>query len=141
MKDLRLDEGGSVLVIGDLMLDRYWDGSVDRLSPEAPVAVLKRKRVYDTLGGAGNVARNIKGLGTEVFLVGSIGADEAGTRVRELLADAGIAHDLALTDCNTTTKLRLVTDNHQLLRVDVEDEPSSLACEELLKISNNLIVV
>ena len=72
-----------VLVVGDVMLDRYWFGDVDRISPEAPVPVVKMGRVEDRLGGAANVARNIAALGAQASLLGVIGQDEAGKTLAE----------------------------------------------------------
>src|SRR5690606_40365760 len=79
-----------ILVIGDVMLDRYWFGEVDRISPEAPVPVVKVARREDRLGGAANVARNIVALGAKASLMGLVGDDEAGRRVAELAREEGI---------------------------------------------------
>src|SRR3546814_12280019 len=78
-----------VLVVGDVMLDRYWFGEVDRISPEAPVPVVRVARREDRLGGAANVARNIVALGAQASLLGLVGGDEAGGRVRDLAREAG----------------------------------------------------
>src|SRR3546814_8474624 len=78
-----------VLVAGDIMLDRYWFGEVDRISPEAPVPVVRVARREDRLGGAANVARNIVALGAQASLLGLVGGDEAGGRVRDLAREAG----------------------------------------------------
>lgn len=83
-----------VLVVGDVMLDRYWFGEVERISPEAPVPVVRVARREDRLGGAANVARNVAALGGRVTLVGVLGADEAGDSIRRLSAEAGIQADL-----------------------------------------------
>lgn len=83
-----------VLVVGDVMLDRYWFGEVERISPEAPVPVVRVARREDRLGGAANVARNVAALGGQVTLVGVLGEDEAGDSIRRLSAEAGIRADL-----------------------------------------------
>ena len=117
--------GARVLVVGDVMLDRYWFGDVERISPEAPVPVVRVARVEDRLGGAANVAKNAAALGAQVGLLSVVGEDEPGERVAALLADTGIAphlhRDSALP---TTIKLRVIGRQQQLLRVDFEDAPS-----------------
>ena len=113
-----------ILVVGDVMLDRYWFGEVERISPEAPVPVVLVKRQELRLGGAANVARNIAALGAQVSLMGLVGADEAGRQVRAMLAQAGIA-DALVEDArvSTTLKLRVNGRAQQLLRIDFEDPP------------------
>lgn len=114
-----------VLVVGDVMLDRYWFGDVERISPEAPVPVVRVQRVEERLGGAANVARNAVTLGAHASLLCVIGDDEPGQRVRELLAQSGvdglIERDPQLP---TTIKLRIVSRQQQLLRVDFERTPA-----------------
>ena len=83
-----------VLVVGDVMLDRYWFGEVERISPEAPVPVVRVARREDRLGGAANVARNVAALGGHVTLIGVLGEDEAGASVRKLAREAGIEGEL-----------------------------------------------
>tara|TARA_B100000768_G_scaffold179085_1_gene196062 strand:+ start:357 stop:1781 length:1425 start_codon:yes stop_codon:yes gene_type:complete len=122
---------GKVLVVGDLMLDRYWDGQVDRISPEAPVPVLKFNAEYDNLGGAANVAKNIAALGVDVAAIGVVGGDEAGGKITELFNKAGIEHDLIVSKEATTTKLRLVSNNHQILRVDIEEKHETVKFQDL----------
>jgi rfaE bifunctional protein kinase chain/domain len=123
--------GLRVLVVGDVMLDRYWFGEVDRISPEAPVPVVRVARREDRLGGAANVARNVITLGGQATLVGLIGHDEAGKSIQRLAENAGIAvaliDDLAM---HTTLKMRVLGRQQQLLRVDFEESPSAdvLAC-------------
>src|SRR4051812_48010425 len=96
----------SVLVIGDVMLDRYWFGDTLRISPEAPVPVVKIKQTDDRPGGAGNVALNIAALGAIVNLIGTTGNDEAAEILTEQLAAAGVSHDIQrLSDIPTITKL------------------------------------
>lgn len=116
-----------VLVIGDLMIDRYWFGDVHRVSPEAPVPVVHVSRCEDRLGGAANVARNIVTLGARATLVGIVGRDEAGTTLSRLTAEAGIAPALVQDEVPTTVKMRVLGRQQQLLRVDFEAQPSELA--------------
>ena len=114
-----------VLVVGDVMLDRYWFGEVERISPEAPVPVVRVARREDRLGGAANVARNVAALGGHVTLVGVLGQDEAGDSVRRLATEAGIQGDLiADNELHTTLKMRVLGRQQQLLRVDFEQHPS-----------------
>ena len=113
-----------VLVVGDVMLDRYWFGEVDRISPEAPVPVVRVARREDRLGGAANVARNVVALGGQATLVGIVGNDEAGQSIAGLATQAGIQTDLATDAQNPTTlKMRVLGRQQQLLRVDFEQHP------------------
>lgn len=113
-----------VLVVGDVMLDRYWHGEVDRISPEAPVPVVAVTRIDDQLGGAANVARNLVALGTQVKLLSAVGDDEAGQRIQTLLADAGIDAGVRVDPTATTTiKLRVIAQHQQLVRLDFEQPP------------------
>ncbi|MBS1218547.1 MAG: rfaE bifunctional protein [Proteobacteria bacterium] len=114
-----------VLVVGDVMLDRYWFGEVNRISPEAPVPVVKVDRVEERLGGAANVARNVAALGAKASLLSVVGHDEAGGRLRQLLKNEHIAARLH-TDATvaTTVKLRVIGRQQQLLRADFETPPS-----------------
>ncbi len=119
-----------VLVVGDVMLDRYWFGEVERISPEAPVPVVRVARREDRLGGAANVARNVAALGGHVTLVGVLGQDEAGDSVRRLSTEAGIQGDLIADDAlHTTLKMRVLGRQQQLLRVDFEQHPSQAALD------------
>lgn len=114
-----------VLVVGDVMLDRYWFGEVSRISPEAPVPVVKVERSEERPGGAANVARNVKALGAQVALLSVVGADEAGHALERLLAPSGI--DVSLYEdpgLDTTVKLRVIGRQQQLLRVDFETWPN-----------------
>lgn len=121
-----------VLVIGDIMLDRYWFGEVDRISPEAPVPVVRVARREDRLGGAANVARNIVALGAQATLLGITGADEAGAEVQSLASQFGIkAKLIADASLPTTLKLRVLGRQQQLLRVDFETEPDTVSLERL----------
>lgn len=123
----------SILVVGDIMLDRYWFGQVDRISPEAPVPVVKIERSEDRLGGAANVARNIASLGASVTLIGMIGTDEAGEKVTSLLKVSGIENRL-ITQSNipTITKTRVMGRQQQLLRVDLEQRPEAHSVDSLI---------
>ncbi|EHK65010.1 D-glycero-beta-D-manno-heptose-7-phosphate kinase [Achromobacter arsenitoxydans] len=119
-----------VLVVGDVMLDRYWFGEVERISPEAPVPVVRVARREDRLGGAANVARNVAALGGHVTLVGVLGEDEAGDSVRRLAAEAGIQGELIADDTlHTTLKMRVLGRQQQLLRVDFEQHPSQVSLD------------
>jgi len=114
-----------VLVVGDVMLDSYWFGEVGRISPEAPVPVVKIDRIEERPGGAANVARNAAALGARVSLLSVIGADEAGTRLKRLLAKERIGTQLHRDrTLETTIKLRVIGRQQQLLRVDFETAPS-----------------
>ncbi|WP_251877263.1 D-glycero-beta-D-manno-heptose-7-phosphate kinase [Achromobacter sp. Marseille-Q4954] len=121
-----------VLVVGDVMLDRYWFGEVERISPEAPVPVVRVARREDRLGGAANVARNVAALGGHVTLVGVLGEDEAGDSVRRLSAEAGIQAELvADPSLHTTLKMRVLGRQQQLLRVDFEQHPAQPALDNV----------
>jgi rfaE bifunctional protein kinase chain/domain len=122
-----------ILVVGDVMLDRYWFGDVSRISPEAPVPVVKVERVEERPGGAANVARNCAALGAHVALLSVVGADEAGQTLARLLAasaiDASLHEDAQL---NTTVKLRVIGRQQQLLRIDFENSPTHEVLEAKL---------
>jgi D-beta-D-heptose 7-phosphate kinase / D-beta-D-heptose 1-phosphate adenosyltransferase len=111
-----------VLVVGDVILDRYVSGSVGRLSPEAPIPVLRPMNNRCTLGGAANVALNIVTLGGEAVLIGVIGSDAAASEVERLVTEIpGISSALVrVPDRPTTSKTRFITGSHQLLRLDEE---------------------
>lgn len=115
-----------VLVVGDLILDRYIWGNIDRVSPEAPVGILHVRSENETLGGACNVAANLAHLGVRAKLVGVVGNDPEGKKIRSLLKTAGIPATGVLTDPNrpTTKKTRLIAQNQQLLRIDRESVES-----------------
>ncbi len=115
-----------VLVVGDVMLDRYWFGDVARISPEAPVPVLKVNKVEERPGGAANVARNITSLGAHCTLLSVVGADEAGDCLQRLLNEQGRVEALLHRDATISTivKLRAIARQQQLLRIDFETPPS-----------------
>jgi len=114
-----------VLVVGDVMLDRYWFGDVSRISPEAPVPVARIGRMEERAGGAANVARNIASLGGKASILSVVGDDEAATALERLMLEDGITtllkRDAAIS---TTIKLRVVARQQQLIRLDFEDAPS-----------------
>jgi rfaE bifunctional protein kinase chain/domain len=113
-----------VLVVGDPMLDRYWHGAVERISPEAPVPVVKVNREEERVGAAANVAYNIATLGAKAAFLGVIGDDEPGHRLEALLRQTGIdAHLKRDPALKTTVKLRVIGRQQQLLRMDFENEP------------------
>ncbi len=108
-----------VLVVGDVMLDRFVYARVSRISPEAPVPVLAIEREITSLGGAGNVARNIASLGGRATLIGGRGEDDAGDHIAELLAREPAIEDalVVLEDARTTEKIRYIADQQQVLEV------------------------
>lgn len=114
-----------VLVVGDVMLDRYWFGDVSRISPEAPVPVVKIERSEERLGGAANVARNAAALGAQTVLLSVVGDDDAGRSLARLLTEGQIDAGLHVDrDIDTTVKLRVIGRQQQLLRIDFETVPS-----------------
>ena len=123
----------NLLVVGDVMLDRYWFGDSDRISPEAPVPVVQVSRVDERLGGAANVARNVAALGANTTILGVIGEDEAGARIGELLKQSGVNSQLEVDPkVPTTVKLRVIARQQQLIRLDFEETPSQTALEQKL---------
>jgi len=124
---------GRVLVIGDLMLDRYWHGTTSRISPEAPVPVVHVKDDEQRAGGAGNVALNIAALGGKVSVMGFVGQDEPAESLKALLLDAGVLCQFeVLKDYPTITKLRVMSRHQQLIRLDFEDGFHAVDNEKLL---------
>ena len=114
-----------VLVVGDVMLDRYWFGDCERISPEAPVPVAKISRMEERAGGAANVARNIASLGGQATLLSVAGQDEAADALTRLLEGDGVRVSLKRDAAiSTTIKLRVVARQQQLIRLDFEDHPS-----------------
>ena len=114
-----------VLVVGDVMLDRYWFGEVSRISPEAPVPIVKIQRTEERPGGAANVARNAASVGAQTVLLSVVGDDDAGRRIAQLAHEASInAHLHQDPAISTTVKLRVVGRQQQLLRIDFETAPS-----------------
>jgi rfaE bifunctional protein kinase chain/domain len=122
-----------LLVVGDVMLDRYWFGDSDRISPEAPVPVVQVSKVDERLGGAANVARNVAALGANTTILGVVGEDEAGNRIGELLRQSGVNSQLEVDPkVPTTVKLRVIARQQQLIRLDFEETPSQTALEQKL---------
>ena len=129
-----------VLVIGDVMLDRYWHGGTSRISPEAPVPVVKVNQVEDRPGGAGNVALNIASLGAPAWLVGATGNDEAADALQTRLEAAGVYCDFArLETAPTITKLRVLSQNQQLIRLDHEEAFLELSGDVLAEKTEQLL--
>ena len=122
-----------LLVVGDVMLDRYWFGDSVRISPEAPVPVVQVSKVDERLGGAANVARNVAALGANTTILGVVGEDEAGNRIGELLKQSGVNSQLEVDPkVPTTVKLRVIARQQQLIRLDFEETPSQTALEQKL---------
>jgi rfaE bifunctional protein kinase chain/domain len=132
-----------VLIIGDVMIDSYLIGKVDRISPEAPVPVVALQKRNNMLGGAANVALNIKALGAEAFLCSVIGDDKQGNELLNLLKKEGLNTDGIIRSAEriTTTKFRIISNNMQMLRVDEEMDTdlSEKDSAELLNCISNLI--
>lgn len=116
----------SVLVVGDAMLDRYWYGAVDRISPEAPVPVVRVTRTEERIGGAANVASNIVALGAKASLLTVVGDDEASHQLEALVANSGITPYFGRDPkLKTTVKLRVIGRQQQLIRLDFENTPEN----------------
>ena len=115
-----------VLVVGDAMLDRYWYGAVDRISPEAPVPVVRVTRTEERIGGAANVASNIVALGANASLLTVVGDDEASHQLEALVANSGITPYFGRDPkLKTTVKLRVIGRQQQLIRLDFENTPEN----------------
>jgi len=130
-------DASRVLIVGDAMLDRYWFGAVERISPEAPVPIVRvnSKKDEERLGGAANVAWNVRALGAHASLLTAIGDDDHGRRLESLLAASGVEsvfkRDPRLT---TIVKLRVIGRSQQLLRLDFENEPDHEVLEDMLEL-------
>ena len=120
--NLKMLNKGHVLVFGDIILDRYISGSVDRVSPEAPVPVLKPSNEEIRLGGAANVALNLSSLGSNTTLIGVTGKDESSTKIIDLLKKNNIKKALSKSNHPTISKLRILASQQQLIRIDNEEE-------------------
>ena len=117
-------ERARVLVVGDAMLDRYWFGAVERISPEAPVPVVRVTREEERLGGAANVALNVKTLGAQATLLTVVGDDEPARKLRQLLDQQGVTALLGSDpQLYTIVKLRVIGRSQQLIRIDFENQP------------------
>lgn len=119
-------QNARVLVVGDVMLDRYWFGDVARISPEAPVPVAKIEKDEYRAGGAANVARNIAALGGRAALLSAVGADDAAQSLQQLMEESGVQPYLyRSSEMATTVKLRVIARNQQLIRLDFEERPDA----------------
>ena len=119
-------QSARVLVVGDVMLDRYWYGAVDRISPEAPVPVVRVTREEERMGASANVAFNLITLGAQSSLLTVVGEDEASHKLEALVASTGIqAHFGRDAQLKTTVKLRVIGRQQQLLRLDFENTPKN----------------
>ena len=121
-----------ILVIGDVMLDRYWWGSVSRISPEAPVPVVRMDNMTLAAGGAANVAANVAGLGATPILVGIIGDDAEGELLPKVLDECGVSSQyiLSISDRPTTVKTRIIVHSQQMARIDQETDANLSASDE-----------
>ncbi|MEQ1922392.1 MAG: D-glycero-beta-D-manno-heptose-7-phosphate kinase [Pyrinomonadaceae bacterium] len=121
-----------VLVIGDVILDRYWWGRVSRISPEAPVPVVKMENMTLAAGGAANVAANVAGLGPTPLLVGVIGDDTEGKMFPEVLSKVGVSHEhlIKIAGRQTTVKTRIIAHSQQMARIDQETDVNLSASDE-----------
>jgi D-beta-D-heptose 7-phosphate kinase/D-beta-D-heptose 1-phosphate adenosyltransferase len=126
-----------ILVIGDLMLDRYLMGSVNRISPEAPVPVVLLKESEDRAGGAANVAANLSGLGLRTQIIGCIGDDDSGTTLKQIIANSGVDTELVMRSKQrpTISKTRVMSGNQQIVRID-DESTSAFTVEE----NNQLLI-
>ncbi len=129
-----------VLVVGDVMLDQYWSGETGRISPEAPVPVVRVQTTQGRAGGAANVAMNAAALGAQVGMIGIIGQDEAGDQLESLLLQAGVAtHWVRDAGVPTIRKLRIVSRQQQLIRLDFEERPNThLAAAVVMQVAQQL---
>ncbi|HOV15552.1 MAG TPA: PfkB family carbohydrate kinase, partial [Spirochaetota bacterium] len=129
----------NVLVIGDVMLDVYYKGSVERISPEAPVPVVRVNSVTYGLGGAANVCNNIFSLGAKTTLIGFVGDDDNCNKISTFLNDSGINAKLVKTKSPTITKMRILGEHQQIVRVDFEDKKPNYSEDEYSALKNNII--
>ena len=141
---LRSFSNANVLVVGDVMLDQYWVGNAGRISPEAPVPVVKVAEEQMRAGGAANVALNVASLGAQARLIGVVGhaqsnslkdeLDEHGTRLAHLMQEAGVETDWALSPSGTICKLRVLSHHQQLIRMDFENPVPEKAAKSLVEL-------
>lgn len=133
MTSLPIFEKARVLVVGDIMLDRYWYGATSRISPEAPVPVVRVEELVEKPGGAANVAMNAASLGAHALLLGWVGDDESADRLEALLQASSVAtHFLRSSDFPTITKLRILSRHQQLIRLDFEQGYTALSDQKLM---------
>ncbi len=123
--DIQQFRQARLLVVGDVMLDRYWFGDTERISPEAPVPVVLVSKNDERLGGAANVARNAASIGAQISILGVVGDDEPGRRIEQMLEAQGVKSYLQRdASLPTTVKLRVVARQQQLIRLDFEQTPT-----------------
>lgn len=128
------------LVVGDVMLDRYWFGSVNRISPEAPVPVLSVNQEETRAGGAANVAHNLMALGSRCTLLSAVGDDETGREIADIVKSYGADSSLLIDQSiKTIVKLRMVAQNQQLLRADFDEKPSDEVLAQCLQDFENTV--
>jgi rfaE bifunctional protein kinase chain/domain len=141
MSDMKITlKAPRLLVVGDVMLDRYWFGEVSRISPEAPVPVVRVERREERLGGAANVARNAVALGAQTGLLGVVGQDEAGDLVQRMLTELHVNSYLNRdVSISTIIKLRVIGRQQQLLRIDFEHPPTDTVLRDKLTQFNALL--
>ena len=132
---------GNVTVIGDVMLDRFWSGASRRVSPEAPVPVVSVKGQEDRAGGAGNVAVNLAELGLSVSLVGLCGEDEHARALQSCVESAGVRWNVMPCPAETIVKLRVLSRNQQLLRMDFEESLASHANDLFVRYAQQLSLI
>ncbi len=129
-----------ILIVGDVMLDRYWFGEVNRISPEAPVPVVRVERKEERLGGAANVARNTASLGAQTALLGVTGDDEPARVMDAMLGEMGIRSHLNRdASISTIVKLRVIGRQQQLVRIDFEEAPTDTVLRDKLTQFNSLV--
>lgn len=129
-----------ILIVGDVMLDRYWFGEVNRISPEAPVPVVRVERKEERLGGAANVARNTASLGAQTALLGVTGDDEPARVMESMLGEMGIRSHLNRdASISTIVKLRVIGRQQQLVRIDFEEAPTDTVLRDKLTQFNSLV--
>lgn len=127
-------DNANILVVGDVMLDRYWHGPTGRISPEAPVPVVKVEQIEERPGGAANVALNVAALGGKATIIGLTGQDEAAENLSRSLESMGIDTDFERVETHPTiTKLRVLSRHQQLIRLDFEESFDGLDCSPLLE--------
>lgn len=133
-------DAARILIVGDVMLDRYWFGEVNRISPEAPVPVVRVERKEERLGGAANVARNTASLGAQTALLGVTGDDEPARVMDSMLGEMGIRSHLNRDpSISTIVKLRVIGRQQQLVRIDFEEAPTDTVLRDKLTQFNSLV--
>ena len=137
---MRYLDCGPILVVGDVMLDRYYEGPTERVSPEAPVPIVRIEDAFERPGGAANVAVNIASLGVRVTLLGFVGADKNGEILSRLLSNLGIDSRLICADrFDTITKLLVFSQRQQVIRLDFEKRHALLDTRALDEVFERVI--